>query len=94
MDEILYKYLLSLDLTVDDIKGLCDLAPGLEIISHERAFANIEAVVAAGYPEEDIDSLICVNPGFLCNETEYLAQKLSEIDGDVEEALKDDPFII
>lgn len=94
MDKNLYKYLLSLDFTDDDINTLIETVPGLEIISFERAIKNIKIVSGMGYPEEDIDFLISANPGFLCNDPEQLMHVLMQLGDDIEEKLKADPFLI
>lgn len=94
MDKKLYNYLISLDFDDDDISELVSQVPGLEIISFERAIKNINAVVDKGYPKEDIDFLISANPGFLCNDVNYLNQILDSLGEDIEEKLKEDPFLI
>ncbi len=94
MDEKLYDFLRDLDFTEEDISELCSFTPGLEIISFERAEKNIKAVVSSGFPKEDIDGLIFSNPGFLCNDPDYLKEKLKTLGKNVEEALKNDPMQI
>ena len=94
MDKKLKNYLLKLGFDDDEIEQLCNQVPGLEIIDSERAFKNIATVVAFGYPEVDIDGLIFSNPGFLCNDPDDLAKTLSSLAGDIEELLKNNPFLI
>ncbi|GEM_PF-5415790 len=94
MDQILYDYLIKVGYDDDDIKFLCRVCPGLEIISGERALANLAAVVRAGYPESDIDGLISLNPNFLLNNPADTARKLAQISDDIEVALKDNPELL
>ena len=94
MDKELYQYLLSLNFEDDDIKFLCAICPGLEIISAERAFENIAIVISYGYPEEDIDGLISANPSFLLNVPEHLNEALAKLGEDIEEKLKNNPDLI
>ena len=94
MDKKLKSYLLKLGFIDDDIRELCNQVPGLEIIDSERAFKNIATVVAYGYPEIDIDSLIFSNPGFLCNDPDDLNETLKSLNGEIEDLLKSNPFLI
>ncbi len=93
MDQALYDYLMKIGYADYDIDFLCGVCPGLENVSSERAFANINTVIQAGYPAEDIDGLIAMNPDFLLNDPVETTQKLAYLD-DVEEALKDNPELI
>ena len=94
MDKLFFKYLTNLGFETSDINELVEIVPGLDIISYNRVYDNVQAVVDAGFPEIDIDGLIFANPGFLCNDPEYLRAKLVSIGGDIEEKLKDNPYII
>ncbi len=94
MDKKLKNYLLKLGFADDEIEQLCQQAPGLEIIDSERAFKNIAIVISYGYPKVDIDSLIFSNPGFLCNAPDDLDKTLKSFDGEIEDLLKSDPFLI
>jgi hypothetical protein len=94
MDKLLVKFLKSLDLETCDIELLVQLVPGLDFIEWARAKANIDVLVNAGYPKEDLDGIICINPGFLLYDPAELAEKLSVLGEDVETALKNDPFLI
>ena len=93
MDKELYDYLTKIGYADYDIEFLCQICRGLNDVSAERAMANIAAVVRAGYPEDDIDGLIAMNPDFLLNDPVETAQKLAYLDN-VEEALKDNPELI
>lgn len=94
MDEELKNYLLKLGFSLDEIDELCSRAMGLGIIDSKRAFKNIALVVHYGYPEVDIDGLIFTNPAFLCNSPDDLNMTLKSLDGDIEELLKANPFLI
>ena len=94
MDKILLNYLIEHGYANDDIEFLCQVCPGLKIISGERALANIAAVIDAGYPESEIDILISANPGFLLNQPKATANKLAQLDGEIEFVLKENPELL
>lgn len=94
MDQTLYDYFVKLGFADDDIKFLCAGHPELAIISAERALTNIALVVRHGYPEDDLDSLLAMNPSFLLDNPTDLAQKLTQLGDDVEAALKADPYLL
>ena len=94
MDKNFEAYLKSLDFDDEDIENFCILVPSLEDIELDQALACIDEVVKAGYPKDDIDSLIFSNPGFLVCDPEYIKNKLASLGGDVEAKLKEDPTLI
>lgn len=94
MDSNLVKYLSDLGFAELDIKLLTKMEPMLNKITYTYALANIALVVNKGYPQDDIDSLIYANPSFLVSLPETLAINLNNISGDIEEQLKNDPFLI
>ena len=94
LDGKLKYYLISLGFETEDIENLLELCPALADIDFEFAFANIQSVVKKGYPIEDIDAIIAVNPAFLTADNKTLEKDLSALSGDIEEVLKKDPFLI
>ncbi len=78
----------------DEINELVNICPGLEFVDYIKARKCVIALIKAGYPESDISSMIYVNPGFMMYEPKDLEIKLSQIDGDVEYKLKENPFLI
>ena len=94
MDKELKVLLNKLTIADEEIAGLVELCPGLDIVDWNNAGACIKIVVDAGYPIEDISSLIYVNPGFMMYDPNDLISILEEFDGDIEEILKDNPFLI
>lgn len=94
MDKDLKYYLSGLGFEAADIDNLTLLEPALNVIDYTYAMDNIMLVVQKGYPIEDIDSLIATNPSFLVSDHGNLALALSQIKGDIETALKADPFLI
>ena len=54
------------------------------------------AIVSMGFPADDICYIISQNPAFLCRNTQELQQNLINIakNGDLEDQLKNDPFLI
>lgn len=94
LDGKLKYYLTSLGFENEDIENLLELCPALVDIDFEFAFENIQSVAKYGYPIEDIDAIIAANPAFLTADNKTLEKDLKAISGDVEEALKKDPFLI
>ena len=94
MDKKVENFLINMDFTKEDIRELLSVAPGLGNISYEWFADCIEAVTDAGYPQADIDSLIFSNPTFLTQSPEFLKCELSSIGGDIEEKLKQNPYLI
>lgn len=94
MDKNLYLFLRSLDLQDEDISSLTDICQGLDLVDEEKALLCAKAIVDAGYPECDLDSLICLNPGILLYDPSELTIKLQSFDGNIEDILKNNPNII
>ncbi len=94
MDQKLYDFLIQIGFEADDIQFLCAGCPGLNHISADTALQNARLVVRYGYPPEDIDGLIAVNPSFLLSNPATLEQALAQLGDDVETKLKDNPQLI
>ena len=94
MDKNLHLFLNSLDLDDENINVLVDICPGLDTVDEERALVCAKVLIDAGFPECDLDSLICVNPGVLLYDPKDLKEKLSAIQGNIEDALKTNPNLI
>ena len=93
MDKNLKYYLKSLGFSDNDILSLIENTPALQFIDYGDAIDNIMLVVAKGYPIDDIDSIIAINPAFLAEDPDVLRNKLKQIDN-IAEQLKADPFLI
>ena len=96
MNKNIYEFLKELKFDDGEIETLISAAPVLEELSFEQALANMTAVVSAGYPADDISYIISLNPAFLCRNTTELQQNLTKIaeNGDIEQQLKTDPYLI
>lgn len=97
MDKIIYDFLKELKFDDGEIETLVSIAPTLEELSVAEAEENMNAVISFGYPVSDITYLISQNPGFLCRNITDLVNNLKAITlqySDVEEALKNDPYLI
>ena len=94
METNLIHILNSLDLDESDIEDILETCPGLDIVDTQRVVKNISLVIEYGYPESDINSLILINPTFLVENPVNLAKKLSLINGNIESALRNNPFLI
>jgi len=94
MEINLINLLKSLDLNDDDINDLLITCPGLEIADANRVQKNLSLVVSFGYPQLDLSTLILTNPTFLVSNPQSLEKKLMLIEGNVENKLKNNPFLI
>lgn len=94
MDKELKDLLNKLTIDDEDIEQLIAICPGLEVVDWDKAGACIKIVVESGYPMSDISSLIYINPSFMLYEPRDLKIKIDALDGDIEELLKIDPFLI
>ena len=96
MNQNIYNFLKELQFDDGEIETLLRAVPVLEETSFEKAFANMSAVVSAGYPAEEIGNLISQNPAFLCRNTAELQQNLNKIaeNGDITDQLNNDPYLI
>ena len=93
MDENLKYYLNSLGFKDNNILSLIKTTPALQLIDYDYALDNIMLVVSKGFPMDDIDSIIAINPSFLAEDSNILKDKLNKLTN-IEEELKADPFLI
>ncbi len=94
LNQALYQYLVQIGFTDEDIDLLETGYPELKTLSAKQALINVAILVQSGYPEDDIQSLIAMNPGFLLNEPSELARKVLTLGVDIEAVLKDDPSLV
>ncbi len=97
MDKLIYEFFKELKFSDGEIKTLISISPTIEEASASELISNMNAVVEAGYPADDIGYLISTNPSFLSRNTEDLKSDLANIIleyGDLEQALKNDPDLI
>jgi len=94
MKKSVYSFLLKVGLDDEDIRFITSSYPELDTFDERKIIGNAKLVVDAGYPANELDFLILINPGFLISNTETLKEILDELGDDVYEMLKDDPFII
>lgn len=97
MQNKLKNFLLKLDLTENEISSIEEIAPMFEVVTLKEFVDDMMLLIEYGYPEEDITSLLLVNPNIFVLSAERLREKLDKIkekNRDVEEALKKDPFLI
>lgn len=97
MDKKLRQLLLELNLIEIEIEDLKNIAPMIETISYEDFTSNCKLLMDFGYPMEDLDSLILANPNIFVRSEKDLKSDLVTLKnryGDIEESIKNDPFII
>ncbi len=97
MDKELVNFLSRLDLRKDEIQNIANISPQINDISCRQFVVNCELLTTYGYPETELDTLILANPNIFVKISLDLEQELinlSQICGDVETALKKDPYLI
>lgn len=97
MQQQLKDLLLQLGVTEEEMQTIVNLAPMFEDISLQEFVDSTCVLVEYGYPQEDIPALLLVNPNIFVLTKETLQAELKNIQqayGDVEEALKQNPFLI
>ena len=97
MDEELVNYLMSLGLNKNEVKSLVNTTPLFEDLILEEFVENENLLIKYGYPEEDISALVLVNPNLFVMDSEILEDELKKLKkktGDIEDALKNGPYII
>ncbi len=71
-----------------------DIKDGLDCMDTLEATECINLLCKYGYPKNEIRDLILVNPQILLYSPATLGSKLEELGDDIENKLKDDPFLI
>ena len=94
MGKKVLNYFKDLGLTPDDVKLILESAPEILDMTDDEIIKNIELVIDYGYPRNDIGTLVQVNPSFIISSYELLDDLLRAIGDDLEEKLKDNPFLI
>lgn len=97
MQKDLKNYLLKLDLLEDEIKSIEEISPMLKVTTLKEFVDVVKLLGEYGYPEEDISSLLIVNPNIFVLSVVSLRGELDKINEkykDVEKALKENPFLI
>lgn len=86
-----FNYIGFTDTEYDHLVHKC---AGILIADVERIIACVYTVVKCGYPLEDIDSLIMLNPYFMLDNPKNLEKKLLGFGDDLESKIKADPYIV
>jgi len=94
MERAIYNFLHKIGLDDEDIKFIMSSYPELDTYPSSKILGNAKLVVDYGYPIEDLEFLVLINPGFLISNTETLEEILISLGSEVANALKTDPFII
>lgn len=97
MNTEIKEFLKKLKFDESEIEILTKIAPVLSETSANVAAENIDIVINAGYPLDDITYLISQNPNFLCRNSAELKNDVLNIiqsHEDFESALKENPYLI
>lgn len=97
MQEQLKKYLLSLKLTEAEINSALNMAPLLEVATLNDFKFNEAILISFGVSKNSLLNLFMLNPNIFASVPSILSKKLTQLEkefGDVEETLKNDPYII
>lgn len=90
----LIQVFLTLGLTNEEIDDLIDLCPGLLVRDEERILRCMTTLTAFGFPRLELPNFIKINPNFLLGDPKHIAGVLSSIDGNIEQVLFENPYII
>lgn len=97
MNNELLKQLYRLGLTENEVEDILSIAPEFKNLSVENFKNNCEMLVKFGYPKIDLDALLLANPNIFTHSEDELSTQLEDLlaeTGDIEEALKVNPFVI
>lgn len=94
MDVKLKEYLKQFDIAEEGIEDLLNSCPALEYVDAQKAIECAETIIDAGYPKEDLNALIYINPRFFLYELKDLRKKVYSLGDDVETILKENPFLL
>jgi len=97
LENKIYEFFKELKFNDGEIENLLEIAPAIAETSVNDIVENMSVVVRFGFPADDIGSLIALNPAFLCRNNEDLIIDLIELSkttDDIEEALKNNPYLI
>ena len=94
LEKAVKSFFKKIGLDDEDVNFITTSYPELDTYSSSKILGNAKLVVDYGYPLEDLEFLILINPGFLISNTETLKEILISLGADVADALKADPFII
>ena len=97
MDKRIISFLQNYDMFWEEIENLLKISPMLDMLEYDEFIKNCSILINYGYPKSDLDALILANPNIfikspmeLDKEMAILKQKYE----DIEEILKNNPFII
>ena len=97
MNAEIIKFIKKCGISELEIEDMLNIAPMLEVQSFEDFMANCTLLVKYGYPKIDLDVLLLSNPNIFAISKKDLEAELKELKskyGDIEEVLKENPFII
>ena len=81
----------NLNISRDEFQSIKD---GLDCMDLKEATRCVELLVLYEYPKAEIRDLILVNPQILLYSPTLLEEKLKTLGDDIEDKLKNDPFLI
>ena len=94
MEKAVVNFFNKVGLDDEDIAFITSSYPELDSTSQSKIIGNAKLVVDAGYPIDELEFLILINPAFLISNTEILKEILDSLGEDAYWMLKEDPFII
>ncbi|MBR4270754.1 MAG: hypothetical protein IKQ31_03675 [Clostridia bacterium] len=94
MNQIIAKMFSKLGMTKEQIDECFEYCPGLDVVDDMRVKDNLTLLTKYGFPKEDLGALIMENTNFLFSNPFDLEQKLISLGPDVEEKIKDNPYIL
>ena len=97
MNKKIYDILKSYELSELEINDIVNISPMMDVIRYEEFAENCYMLIKYGYPDSDLDVLLLANPNLFVGSPKDLEENLIKLKkeyGDIEDILKDNPFII
>lgn len=85
------KFFQNLNINQEEYHNIKD---GLDCMDVSEATKCIELLVLYGYPKSELRDLILINPQILLYSPAILETNLKNLGADIEEKLKNNPFLI
>ncbi len=97
MNRNIINFIKKYDISILEINDIVNIAPMMDVLSYDEFMENVSLFTKYGYPEEDLDVLLLANPNLFVGSPKDLEEDLLKLKneyGDIEEILKQDPYII
>lgn len=96
MDKKIIEFIQSYGISKLELQDILNMAPRMDVITFDDFMQNVASFVFYGYPKSELDFLLLSNPNLFIGNTNALKEKLVKLKelGDIEEILKENPYVI